>query len=78
LWASTPGDYATLSKVHHIPDGTREVAVSGQKLRVTLEGRTGPKVVCLHEESVPAFLKAAIVQYDRQIESELSQRLEQA
>jgi len=22
LWASTPGDYATLSKVHHIPDGT--------------------------------------------------------
>lgn len=22
VWVATPGDYATLSKVHHIPDGT--------------------------------------------------------
>jgi len=22
VWVATPGDYATLPKVHHIPDGT--------------------------------------------------------
>ena len=27
-WVATPGDYATLSKVHHIPDGTQRFATA--------------------------------------------------
>src|SRR5829696_1211390 len=30
-WVATPGDYATLSKVHHIPDGTVRLHGSHRK-----------------------------------------------
>lgn len=68
-----PGALKLMKRLTEHTLAGREVAVGGQKLRVTLKGRKGPKIVCLHEESVPAFLKAAIVQYDRQIQNEAYQ-----
>ncbi|KPH81419.1 hypothetical protein AE618_08815 [Bosea vaviloviae] len=68
-----PGALKLMKRLTDLTLAGREVAVGGQILRVTLKGRKGPKIVCLHEESVPAFLRAAIVQFDRRIENEASQ-----
>ncbi|TDR27726.1 acyl-CoA dehydrogenase family protein, partial [Aquamicrobium defluvii] len=53
LWASTPGDYATLSKVHHIPDGTDGAAIIRQTASCKLfcsemVGRVADRAVQIH------------------------------
>lgn len=51
----------------------REVAADGQTLGVALREREGAKFVCLRRESVPAFLKAVLLQFDLRIEREAAQ-----